>query len=193
MFEFLRGELARKAPTEAVLDVGGVGYLVSISLQCFTALPERGPVKLLVHVHTSDAGTRLFGFLEEGERTLFRMLQSVRGVGPGVALTLLSHEPPAALSARIHGGDVKGLTRLKGIGTKTAERLVLELKDKLVALPGAIEAASDERVLIQALESLGVDAPEAASRARKTLEALPQERRVEILLRHALQARAAGR
>jgi Holliday junction DNA helicase RuvA len=193
VFEFLDGELARKTPTEAVVDVNGVGYLLSISLQCFTALPERGRVKLLVHVHTTESGSRLVGFIDERERSMFRLLQSVGGIGPNVALALLSHEMPAALAARIRAGDVKGLTRIKGIGTKTAERLVLELKDKVVAEPGAIAVADQEQLLVQALESLGLDPADATARAKAAAKALPKEERVEVLLRHALRARAAGK
>jgi len=193
VFDFLRGELARKTPSEAVVDVNGAGYLLSISLQCFVALPERGPVQLLVHAHVSEAATRLFGFLEERERALFRVLQSVGGVGPGLALTLLSSEPAPALAARIAAGDVKGLTRIKGIGTRTAERLVLELKDRVAAEPGAVAAGDRESLLVQALQSLGLDRADAAARARSTARALPEEGRIEALLRHALRARSAGR
>ena len=193
MFDFLEGELARKGPTEAVVDVNGVGYLLSISLQCFAALPASGRVKLLVHVHTNESGTRLLGFLDERERGLFKLLQSVGGVGPSMALSLLSHEAPEALAARIKAGDVKGLTRIKGIGKKTAERLVLELKDKVVAEPGASAVADQERLLVQALESLGLEPADGSARAKEAARALPQETRVEFLLRHALRTRAAGR
>jgi holliday junction DNA helicase RuvA len=193
VYDFLKGELARKGPTEAVVDVNGVGWLLSISAQCYAALPPRGAVTLLVHVHSNDSGTRLFGFLEEQERAFFRLLQSVRGVGPAVALTLLSHETPDVLAARLHSGDVKGLTRIKGIGTKTAERLVLELKDKVDASLAAPLPAGHEELVIQALKSLGLDAGEAAERARAVVKANPEEKRVELLLRAALKSRSASR
>jgi len=193
VYDFLKGELARKGPTEAVVDVNGVGWLLSISAQCYAALPSRGAVTLLVHVHTNDSGTRLFGFLEEQERAFFRLLQSVRGVGPAVALTLLSHETPDVLAARLHAGDVKGLTRIKGIGTKTAERLVLELKDKVDASLAASLPAGHEELLVQALKSLGLDSGEAAERARAVVKAHPEEKRVELLLRAALKSRSASR
>lgn len=192
MFDFLQGELARKGPTDAVVAVNGVGYLLSISVQSYAALPAQGAVKLLVHVHSNDSGTRLFGFVDERERAFFRLLIGVSGIGPMLALTLLSHEQPPAIAARIKAGDVKGLTRIKGIGTKTAERLILELKDKVVAEPGAVEIADQERLLIQALSSLGLEPVDAAARARATLKAHPSEKQVEQLLRHALQARVAG-
>lgn len=193
MYDFLKGELARKGPTEAVVDVNGVGWLLSISAQCYAALPPRGAVTLLVHVHSNDAGTRLFGFLDEQERAFFRLLQSVRGVGPAVALTLLSHETPDVLAGRLHSGDVKGLTRIKGIGTKTAERLVLELKDKVDASLAAPLPAGHEELVVQALKSLGLDSGEAAERARAVVKAHPDEKRVELLLRAALKSRSASR
>ena len=193
MYDFLKGELARKGPTEAVVDVNGVGWLLSISAQCFAALPTRGSVTLLVHVHETESSTRLFGFLDEQERAFFRLLQSVRGVGPAVALTLLSHEPPEVLTGRLLAGDVKGLTRIKWIGSKTAERLVLELKGKVDASRAAPLPAGHEELVVQALKSLGLDAGEAAERARAVVKANPEEKRVELLLRAALKSRSASR
>jgi Holliday junction DNA helicase RuvA len=193
VFDHLRGEIVRKTPTEAVIDVQGVGYLVTISLKCFESLPASGPATLWVHVHSSESGTRLYGFVEQEERALFRMLQGVRGVGPGVARTLLSHEAPSQLAARIRAGDVKGLMRMKGIGTKTAERLVVELRDRLGRGIAATGTEPVEQVLGQALMSLGLDESEAARRARAVVETLPGESRVEVLLREALRARSAAR
>jgi Holliday junction DNA helicase RuvA len=193
LFEFLKGELARKSRCEAVVDVNGVGYLLSISAHAAEALPKQGIVVLLVHVHTTEAGTRLFGFVDERERSLFRLLLTVGGVGPVIAQSLLSHEPFDALAGRIRAGDVKGLTRIKGIGSKTAERLVLELKDKV--LPGTAPAAAEghEALLVKALQSLGLDAGEARDRARAVVAAHPGETREEQLLRLALKSRSAGR
>ena len=187
MFDFLEGDLARRAPNEAVVACGGVGYLAAISLESFKALPEHGRVRLLIHVHTSDAGVRLFGFVEERERLLFRKLISVSGVGPALALTLLSNLPPAELAIRIVEGDVKTLTRIKGIGTKTAERLILELKDKLTVEPGIAATSAPEQLLEQALESLGLDGSEAAALARATVKGSVGETRLELLLRTALR------
>jgi Holliday junction DNA helicase RuvA len=188
VFDFLEGELARKSPTEAVVAVNGVGYLLSISTQCFLALPERGTVRLYVHVHTTnESATRLFGFLEERERQFFRTLQCVNGVGPALALTLLSYEPPKALAARIDSGDKKALTRIKGIGTKTADRLVFELKGRLELDPAAVAASDSEQQVVQALENLGHDAKEAALRARAAAKALGGDASAEALLRQALR------
>lgn len=193
MFDFLRGEVARKGPGEVVVDVNGVGYLLSISAKCGERLPSRGSVTLFVQVQTNDAGTRLFGFIDEPERLLFRQLLGVRGVGPAVALTLLSHETPDALAGRIRAGDVKGLTRIKGIGTKTAERLVLELKNVVAEGLAVTLPASQEESLLKALQSLGLDSGEALARTRAVLAAHPADASLELLLRAALKSRSAGR
>jgi len=193
VIEFLQGELVRKTPTEAVVECGGVGYLASISLKSFAALPASGPVRLLVHFHETETSTRLFGFASEGERQMFRTLQSVRGVGPAMALTLLSHETPELLAGRIRGGDAKGLTRIKGIGTKTAERLVLELKNRLDHVAAAPVAPEHERLLVQALKSLGLSESEAEEKARAVLKAAAGETRLEILLRLTLKPASSSR
>ncbi len=193
MIEYLSGELVRKSPGEAVVECGGVAYLASISLKSFEALPAGGRVKLLVHCHQSEAGTRLFGFSAEGERRMFRTLIDVRGVGPSLALTLLSHEAPEPLAARIRAGDVKGLTRIKGIGTKTAERLVLELKDRLDHVSGSPLAPEHEQLLAQALRSLGLADHEAEQRARAVVHAAAGETRLEVLLRLALKSVSSSR
>jgi Holliday junction DNA helicase RuvA len=193
MFEYLSGELARKSPTEAVVDANGVGYHLTISERCFRALPASGRVKLYVHVHHSEeTGTRLFGFVDERERAFFRLLQTVRGVGPAMALALLSREPPEILANRLASSDVKGLKKIKGVGVKTADRLCYELKDKVVTTPGLV-VGDHVGELESALENLGLDPGEAATCARTTAQALPEERKVDVLLVAALKARAAAR
>jgi Holliday junction DNA helicase RuvA len=193
VFEYLSGELVRKSPGEAVVECAGVAYLAAISLKSFEALPAGGRVRLLVHWHQSESGSRLFGFSTEGERRMFRTLLGVRGVGPALALTLLSHETPESLAARIRAGDVKGLTRIKGIGTKTAERLVLELKDRLDHVAGAPAAPEHEQLLAQALRSLGLGDHEADQRARAVAQSAAGETRLEVLLRLALKRASSSR
>lgn len=188
MFDYLAGTLAKKAPTEVVVDCGGVGYLVHVSLHTSAALPAAGPVKLLVHVHQSENGQKLFGFWAELERSLFRLFQGVRGVGPTLAMNLLSHGAPEELVARLRAGDVKELTRIRGIGRKTAERLLVELKDRLPevgAHPGPRRRRED--VLAQALVSLGLTPAEAGERALRVLKEAPDEERLEVLLRACLR------
>src|SRR5262245_35639906 len=118
MIDYLNGALTRKSPTEIVVECGGVGYRVEISLHTYAQLPANGLLRILIHTHVTDSGQRLFGFVEDSERELFRLLQSVRGVGPTIALTLLSHEPPPRLIERLRSNDVRGLMNIKGIGKK---------------------------------------------------------------------------
>ncbi len=189
MIEYLEGNLARKSTTEVVVDCGGVAYLVHVSLNTTSQLPASGSVKVLIHTHFSDNGQRLYGFSSESERSLFRILQGVRGVGPALALTLLSHEPADRLLGRLRDGDVNGLTRVKGIGRKTAERLLVELRDRLGALgPSFGGDQARENALVQGLMSLGLNEAEAATRARRVLRDATPEAELDELLRRALQS-----
>ena len=188
MFEYFAGNLVHRAPTEVVVDCGGVGYLLLISLNTYAALPERGPVKLLAHGHYGENVRRLYGFATAEERALFRLLQGVRGVGPGLAMALLSHETPERLKELLQAGEVTRLTRVKGVGRKTAERLVVELKDRLPQVAASVGAGDLEAVLSRALVTLGLTPSEAERRARETLRESGKEDRLEVLLRSALRA-----
>ncbi len=156
----LTGRLAAKAPDQVLLDVGGVGYLVHIPLSTFYELPEtESPASLWVHTHVREEALALYGFLTERERTLFLMLLGVTGIGPRVALTVLSGIPPAELVDALRGQDVRRLVAVPGVGKKTAERMVLELAEKVASLPGesparppAAAAAND---VVSALVNLG--------------------------------------
>lgn len=133
MIAFLRGILAEALPHQAIVDVNGVGYVASIPLTTFDRLPQPGAeVKLLTHLHVTEQDHKLFGFMTAEERDLFRLLMDrVSGVGPKMALSVLSGMPVAAFKDAVIQGDVKALARIKGVGAKTAERIVLELKDKV--------------------------------------------------------------
>src|SRR5215467_4909845 len=129
----LTGRLAAKATDHVLLDVGGVGYLVHIPLSTFYELPEaESAASLFVHTHVREDTLALYGFLTERERALFQLLMSVAGIGPRVALTVLSGIPPAELVEALRQGDVRRLVAIPGVGKKTAERMVLELADKVV-------------------------------------------------------------
>jgi Holliday junction DNA helicase RuvA len=135
----LRGRLLEKDPESVVLDVGGVGYQVAISAAAERALGTVGmeaQVWIYSH-HTQDGGASLFGFTDREERALFGTLLGVQGVGPKVALAILSGLPAAELTKAIAGADVARLTQIRGVGRKTAERLAVELRDKLVPFPVA--------------------------------------------------------
>lgn len=133
MITFLNGVLVHSLPHQATIDVGGVGYLVWIPLSTYDALPQPGgKVRLLTHHHMTEREQSLFGFASDAERDLFRLLiNQVSGVGPKVALAVLSGLPVDAFKQAVVAQDVKQLSRIKGIGAKTAERLVFELRDKV--------------------------------------------------------------
>ncbi len=143
MIAFLRGTLAEALPHRVTLDVHGVGYLALIPLTTFDKLPQEGAeVKLLTHYHVTDRDHTLFGFMTTDERDLFRLLMDrVSGIGPKMALSVLSGMPVAAFKDAVIQGDTKALARIKGVGGKTAERIVLELKDKV----GVVDAWQNAR------------------------------------------------
>ncbi|HEY7575205.1 MAG TPA: Holliday junction branch migration protein RuvA [Thermoanaerobaculia bacterium] len=162
----LTGRLASKAPDNVLLDVGGVGYLVHIPLSTFYELPDaESPASLFVHTHVREDTLALYGFLTERERSLFLLLMSVAGIGPKVALTVLSGIPPAELVEALRRQDVRRLVAVPGVGKKTAERMVLELAEKVAAFsaeapPQAPAAVAAEDVL-SALVNLGYRKAEA--------------------------------
>ena len=127
-----------------VLEVGGIGYELQISLQTFAALPAAGEVTLLVHTHMRDSAIQLFGFLERRERRMFARLQTVAGIGPRLAIGILSGKPPGEIAALIRARDVRGLKALPGIGKRTAERIVADLCEKVDDLCPETAAARPE-------------------------------------------------
>lgn len=197
MIGHIRGTLLEKHPNEAIVDVGGVGYQVTIPVSTFSSLPETGrEVRLRIHTHVREDAIALFGFLTLEEKQLFERLISVSGVGPKLGITVLSGLPVAELVGAIRGGNVAHLTRVPGIGKKTAERLVVELRDKLDGLgPGKAAAVPaptaaplgevDEDVL-SALINLGCSRPAADAAVRKAKAAgAPNE--FEPLFRKAME------
>ena len=126
MIALLQGEIAYKSIDHVILDVNGVGYRLLIPLSSFYSLPENGPVRFFVYTHVREDAIHLFGFLTAEEKEIFGNLISVSGIGPKVAINILSHIPAAELITAIASGDTKRLSSLPGIGKKTAERLVLE-------------------------------------------------------------------
>lgn len=193
MIAHLRGRLLRKGTQEAVIDVQGVGYRVSIPLSTFYRLGEPGEeASLLVHTHVREDALALYGFLTEEEQTLFERLLAVSGVGPKVALGILSGIEAPDLVEALRSGDVARLTRIPGVGKKTAERLVVELRDKMpppaVARRGekAASASPSRDDLLSALVHLGYSRPEAERGVDRALKD-GQETRFEDLLRRSLQ------
>jgi len=187
----IRGRLLRKGPQEAIVDVGGVGYRVTIPLSTFYRVGEPGAeVTLLTHTHVREDTLALFGFLTAVEQALFERLIAVSGVGPKLAVSVLSGIEAPELVAALRSGDIARLTRIPGVGKKTAERLVVELKDKMQdiasseAAPVGRSAASDD--VVSALVHLGYSRPEA-ERAVERVFHEHGEGRFEDLLRAALQ------
>src|ERR1700733_10690689 len=132
MISHLRGTLLEKHPNQVVVDVQGVGYQVTIPVSAYSSLPETGgDVQLHVHTHVREDMFALFGFLSTGDRALFEKLIAVSGIGPKLAITALSGLTTADLTAAIRSGSVEQLVRIPGVGKKTAERMILELRDKL--------------------------------------------------------------
>jgi len=193
MIGHLRGTLLRKSPQEVILDVAGVGYRLQIPVSTFYRLGEPGgEVRLLVHTHVREDALALFGFLTATEQTLFEQLISVAGVGPKVALNVLSGIEGPDLMEALRGGDLARLVRIPGVGKKTAERLVVELRDKMRGLGSTAETAAaaapsgPKDDLVSALVNLGYSRPEAERGAERTLRE-DGAGRFEDLLRRALQ------
>jgi len=162
----LTGRLASKAPDHVLLEVGGVGYLVHIPLSTFYDLPEQeSPASLWIHTHVREDALALFGFLTEREKSLFLLLLGVTGIGPRVALTVLSGMPPADLVEALRNKDSRKLVAVPGVGKKTADRMVLELADKVANLapetPAGETAAVSADDVVSALVNLGYRRVEA--------------------------------
>lgn len=159
MIAHLRGRLVAKHPNQAIVECGGVGYDVTITVPTYSDLPEAGAETALhVHTHVREDQIALFGFLRAEEKRLFEKLLIVSGIGPKLAVTILSGMPVADLVGSIRSGDVARLTKIPGIGRKTAERMVLELKEKLdefTAAPPVPKASPVEEDVISALVNLG--------------------------------------
>lgn len=189
----LRGRLADKRPNQVLVDVGGVGYLVQVPLSSYAALGElHTEVTLLIHTHVREDALALYGFVSSREKHLFEMLLSASGVGPSLALKILSGMSVEELVPAIRGGDLGRLTKIPGVGRKTAERMVVELKDKLETVvleaqkPAPASPAGVEADVISALVNLGYDSRAAESAvAEAAHEAGAAE--FEKLLRAALQ------
>jgi holliday junction DNA helicase RuvA len=193
----LRGRLSDKRPNQVLVDVGGVGYLVQVPLSTYAALSElHTEVTLLIHTHVREDALALYGFLSSREKHFFEMLISASGVGPSLALKILSGMSVEELVPAIRAGDLARLTRIPGVGRKTAERMVVELKDKLEAVtieaakPAVASLAGIEADVISALVNLGYDARGAESAVTEAKREVGTSE-FEKLLRAALQALSA--
>ena len=164
MIGLLRGRLLEKRPNQVILDVGGVGYLVAVPLSTYAAMADiHAEVTLLIHTHVREDALTLYGFLSAREKHLFELLLGASGVGPSLSLKILSGMNVEELVPAIRGGDILRLTKIPGVGRKTAERMVLELKDKLDAVtvltdkPAPASPAGVEADVKSALVNLGYE------------------------------------
>ena len=143
MIAHLRGTLLEKHPNLVIVDTGGVGYEVAIPVSAYSSLPETGSeVQLHIHTHVREDALTLFGFISQADKALFEKLITVSGIGPKLAITTLGGLTATDLAAAIREGSIEQLVRIPGVGKKTAERMVLELRDRLDLLPGAVRGAA---------------------------------------------------
>jgi Holliday junction DNA helicase RuvA len=193
MIALLRGVLLEKHPNQAIVETGGVGYDVTIPVSTFTHLPEAGAeVRLRIHTHVREDALALYGFLTQDEKALFEKLIGVSGIGPTLAVKILSGLAAPDLIHAIRRGELERLVRIPGIGRKTAERMVLELRDKLPAVTGeepeaaAAALSPIDQDVLSALLNLGCARPQAESAVRKA-KAAGAATEFEPLFRRALE------
>ena len=195
MIEYITGTLASKKPTEAVVDIQGLGYRLMIPTSTYETLPETGQeTSLLCYQHVREDALIIFGFASADERSLFNLLISISGVGPKLALAALSSLSTSELVHRIRSGQSDLLTRIPGVGKKTAERLVVELRDRVDAVAsGDGEGTSiDERSrartdALAALQALGMSLGAAEKKLNSVLAQHPEEKTAEELIRLSLR------
>jgi Holliday junction DNA helicase RuvA len=191
MIAHLQGRLVEKTPTEVVIECNGVGYQVNISLHTFSLLPDSENLKLYTFLQVKEDAHTLFGFVEKAERELFKLLLSVSGVGAGTARTMLSSLEPKQVIHAIAGGDVAAIQSIKGIGNKTAQRVILDLKDKVLKLYDLEEVSvsgynTNKDEALSALEVLGFNKKMAEKAVEKIVKETPGAN-VETIIKQALK------
>jgi Holliday junction DNA helicase RuvA len=191
MIAHIQGKLVEKTPTEVVIDCGGVGYQINISLHTYSLLPNNDFIKLYTYVQIKEDAHHLFGFVEKTEREIFKMLLSVSGIGASIARTMLSSLEPKQVIQAIASGDVATIQSIKGIGAKTAQRVIIELKDKVLKLYDLEEVSltqsnTNKDEALSALEVLGF----VRKTAEKVVEKIARENAdatVEFIIKQALK------
>ncbi|MEK7706121.1 MAG: Holliday junction branch migration protein RuvA [Myxococcota bacterium] len=197
MIAQLRGRVMRKDATLVIIDCGGVGYGVSMPVPSLSQLGAEGSeVTVFIHTHVSQDAIRLYGFATLGEQRTFESLIGASGVGPRLALAILSVVSPAELSAIVARGDLASLRRIPGVGPKKAERLLVELRDRLPAptedTHGAPVRADLYEDLVSALVNLGFGVPTAQRTSREVLERAHDKTDLATLVRDALRTTSGG-
>jgi Holliday junction DNA helicase RuvA len=193
MIAFVRGNFVAKSPAQVIVDVNGVGYELQISLNTYTAIANSSSGQLATYLHITENGQTLFGFHDTREKDLFLQLISVSGVGASTARMMLSGMKPDEIVKAIVQGNVKQLESIKGIGKKTAERLIVELKDKLSRINAinldafVVQNNTIEVDALNALTSLGIGRPLAEAALKKALKNAPSDAPLEELIRISLK------
>ncbi|MFC7357955.1 Holliday junction branch migration protein RuvA [Jejudonia soesokkakensis] len=191
MITHIQGRLIEKNPTDVVIDCNGVGYFINISLHTFSQLPTSENVKLLTHLLVREDSHTLYGFSTSMEREIFRLLLSVSGIGASTARTMLSSLSPEQVSAAIAGNDTATIQSIKGIGSKTAQRVIIDLKDKILKVYGLEEVSSvssntNKNEALSALETLGFARKQAEKVCDKIVREDPNAS-VEMIIKQALK------
>mgnify|MGYP003604311330 FL=1 len=191
MIAHIQGKLVEKTPTEVVIDCGGVGYHINISLHTYSLLPTTDFIKLYTHVQIKEDAHTLFGFMEKTEREIFKMMLTVSGIGASIARTMLSSLEPKQIIQSIAVGDVATIQSIKGIGVKTAQRVIIELKDKVLKLYDLEEVSlvqnnTNKDEALSALEVLGFMRKAAEKVVEKIARENP-EATVEFIIKQALK------
>ena len=191
MITHIQGRLVEKTPTEVIIDCGGVGYHINISLHTYSLLPQSEQIKLFTYLLVKEDSHTLFGFVEKSEREIFKMLLSVSGIGASIARTMLSSLEPKQIIQAIANGDVGTIQSIKGIGGKTAQRAILDLKDKVLKLYDLDEVSSmynntNKDEALSALEVLGFNKKLAEKVVDKIVNQDSNET-VESIIKQALK------
>lgn len=191
MISHIKGRLVEKNPTDVVIECNGVGYFINISLHTFSELPEGENVKLFTHLQVREDAHILYGFSGPAEREIFRLLLSVSGVGASTARTMLSSLSPDQVTEAIASGDLVTIQSVKGIGSKTAQRVLLDLKDKILKVYGltgisAFSSNTNKNEALSALETLGFIRKHAERVCDKIVKEDPQAS-VETIIKLALK------
>jgi len=191
MITHINGKLVEKNPTDVVIDCNGVGYLLNISLNTFSQIPEQENIQLFTHLQVKEDSHSLYGFVTKAEREVFRMLISVSGIGTNTARTMLSSLTPKQVREGIATEDVALIQSVKGIGIKTAQRVIIDLKDKIIKIYDINEVSvnrsnTNKDEALSALEVLGFAKKQAERVVDKIVVAQP-EATVEALIKQALK------
>lgn len=191
MITHIQGKLVEKNPTEVVIDCNGVGYFINISLHTFSLLPDSENLKLYTHLQIKEDSHSLFGFVEKQERELFRLLVSVSGIGASIARTMLSSLSPTHIIQAIAANDVATVQSIKGIGAKTAQRVILDLKDKVLKIYSLDEVSTsnyntNKEEALSALEVLGYNRKSTEKVIDKIVNENPNAS-VELIIKQAFK------